>query len=185
MVKIFGFWGWEMLAEVGKGFFMVARLGNWSFFTKKIWNLELLYPAAMGFLWRKRGLKSLAFEDENTTFKEEVWISHSCGIPRQRAWLWKFVPKMNSHKVHTRFAFLWNSHWDFGNGQRACIFENWHKSKFAQGMCCAKISHNRKCCAKIAESWFFSPVFPCFHHNFDFCKHHTCMNTSKLILKTY
>ena len=73
---------------------------------------------------------------------------------------------LSPKRIRTRFAFLWNSHWDFGKGQRACIFENWHKSKFAQGMCCAKISHNRKCCAKIAESWFFSPVFPFFHYNF-------------------
>ena len=78
--------------------------------------------------WRR----NLALEEENTTFKEEVRISHnplccakishSCGIPRQRAWFWKFVPKTNSHKVRTRFAFLWNSHWDFGKGPRACIF---------------------------------------------------------------
>ena len=41
MVKIVGFWGWEMLAEVGKGFFMVARLGNWSFSRRefRIWKL--------------------------------------------------------------------------------------------------------------------------------------------------
>ena len=41
MEKILGFLGWEIMAEVGKGFFMVARLGNWSFSRRefKIWKL--------------------------------------------------------------------------------------------------------------------------------------------------
>ena len=58
IVGIFGFWGWEMLAKVRKEFFTVNRLGNWSFFTKKFWKLELLYPAAMGSFWRKLGLNA-------------------------------------------------------------------------------------------------------------------------------
>ena len=64
-----------------------------------------------------------------------------------------------SHSCEIRTEIL-------GRDREHAFFENWHKSKFAQGMCCAKISPNRKCCAKIAESWFFSLVFPCFHHNF-------------------
>ena len=39
-----------MLAKVGKGFFMVARLGNWSFSRGEFGIWKLLYPAAMGFL---------------------------------------------------------------------------------------------------------------------------------------
>ena len=49
-----------------------------------------------------------------------------------------------------------------GRDREHAFFENWHKSIFAQGMCHAKISHNRKCCAKMAESWFFLPCFPLF-----------------------
>ena len=50
MEKILGFLGWEIMAEVGKGFFMVARLGNWSFSRREFGIWRLLYSGAMGFL---------------------------------------------------------------------------------------------------------------------------------------
>ena len=65
----------------------------------------------------------------------------------------EFAQGSHSCEIRTR---------DFGNGPRACFFGNCHKSIFAQGVCYAKISHNKKCCAKMAESWFFLPCFPLF-----------------------
>ena len=76
--------------------------------------------------------------------------------PRQRAWFWKFVPKTNSHKVRIPVKFAQGI---LGRDREHVFFLNCHKSIFAQGVCYAKISHNRKCCAKLAETWFFLPCF--------------------------
>ena len=71
----------------------------------------------------------------------------------------------NWRKKRIRTGFAQGSHSceirtrDFGKGPRACFFGNCHKSIFTQGVCYAKISHNKKCCAKMAESWFFLPCF--------------------------
>ena len=64
-----------------------------------------------------------------------------------------------SHKVRIPVKFAQGI---LGKDREHAFFENWHKSIFAQGMCRAKISHNRKCCVKMAESLFFLPYFPLF-----------------------
>ena len=90
-----------------------------------------------GALWmamgdRKRGFERIEEEAKSLKWRTKLlkrkWISHrgkwcakfshTCDSPRQRAWFWKLAQKTNSHKVRTRFAFLWNSH----RGPRACNF---------------------------------------------------------------
>ena len=118
--------------------------------------------------WRK----SLAFEEENMAFKEEVRKFRIPVVLQDREHGFEIL---SQKRIRTRFAFLWNSHWDFGKGLRACIFENWHRSKFAQGMCCAKI----------AESWFFLPYFPLFSPWLHSSSFPTCMLTQKNQFKTH
>ena len=134
--------------------------------------------------WRR----SLAFGEENTTFKEEVQISHdtlccakishSYGVPRQRAWFWKFVPKTNSHKVCTRFAFLWNSHKGFWEGTESMHFLKIGTKAFSHKGC---VVRKFRTTGSVVRKWlslgFFLPCFPLFSPWLHSLSFPTCMLT--------
>ena len=149
---------------------VVLRVGNYD--EKKLkegiwWSEERCYEK-----WRR----IWAWEEENTALKRKCefricsWgnakISHSCEIPDREHGFSIFASKTNSHMVGIWFAFLWNSHKGFGKGPRACFFLTATKAFSHNIRGNAKISHMGGVMRKWLKLVFFSPVLPCFHHDF-------------------
>ena len=109
----------------------------------------------------------IRIEEEKTTFKEKVRISHkvmgsakishSCGSPRQRAcFFWKMVIKAISHKVRIPVHFRTEI---FDGDREHAFWKMLTKAISHQGVEWCEFCTRELGGANFAGSWLFSPVF--------------------------
>ena len=74
---------------------------------------------------------------------------------------------LSQKRIHTRFTFLWNSHKGFWEGTESMHFLKIGTKAFSHKGC---VVRKFRTTGSVVRKWlslgFFSPVFPCFHHDF-------------------
>ena len=178
------FWIGKYRAEIGRGMDLECWVRNWKVFDGgKSWKLKgwtVMNSKCRGYeveLWRWAAMVVIRVEnDEEKKLKEEIWwLEERLYEKWGRNWAWEeenMVFKKEMQISHYPLCYAKISHSceirirDFGKGPRACFLEIATKAFSHKGCVMRKFRITGSVMRKWLRLGFFSPVLPCFHHDF-------------------